>query len=156
MKVVVLNQQKDLPIRALSVKPIVKEVLATENLFTDEVTIYFVTTKEICKLRQDFFSDSSTTDCISFPMDEEGEKSSGYHILGEIFICPKTALDYMQSPQVEQTGDVYGEITLYLVHGLLHLIGYDDVEEKKRKKMRAAEARHMEHLLNKRLLLKGK
>lgn len=148
MKVLVFNQQKDVSIRAASAKPIVKEVLKNENFSTDEISVYFVSNEEICRLHLDFFNDPSSTDCISFPLDDKEEQEFGYHILGEVFICPKAALDITED-------SVYTEITLYLVHGLLHLLGYDDIEERKRKKMREAETRHMEHLLSKELLLKG-
>jgi probable rRNA maturation factor len=147
VKILVYNQQRDVPIRKVSVKAIVKDVLEHELTSTDEVSLYFVSTEEICCLHQEFFNDPSRTDCISFPLDETEEQASGYHILGEIFICPKTAMDYDERA-------VYSEITLYLVHGLLHLLGYDDIKEKQQKLMREAEARHMERLMAKKLLLK--
>lgn len=151
MKVLVSNQQKNLSLNKVSVRSVVKEVLKTEEFSTDEVAVYFVTTQEICRLHQQFFNDPSPTDCISFPLDDAEDQDSGYHLLGEVFVCPQTAIEYTQA----HSGDIYSETTLYLVHGLLHLIGYDDIEEKERKKMRAAEAKHMENLFNKKLLLKA-
>jgi probable rRNA maturation factor len=146
MKLRVFNHQKDLSIRVASVKPIVEDVLESEKCLTDELSVYFVSTTEICRLHQEFFNDPSPTDCLSFPIDAKGELSH-YHILGEVFICPKTALDYDErSP--------YQEVTLYLVHGLLHLLGYDDTEANQRRRMREAEKRHMERLCYKKLLLK--
>jgi len=145
MKVFVYNEQRDFPIRKTPIKSIVKEVLEEECCSTDEVSVYFVSTQEICRLHHEFFNDLSPTDCISFPLDDEEEP--GYHILGEIFICPKTALEYDE----KNPGN---EMTLYLVHGLLHLLGYDDIEEKNMKEMRKAEARHMERLIAKKLLIK--
>jgi len=148
MKIYIVNRQKDLSIRAFAVKPIVKEVLRNEELETDEVSIHFVSTAEICRLHEEFFNDPSPTDCISFPLDPLDEKDSGYHILGEVFICPQTALDYDEKA-------AYTEVTLYLVHGLLHLLGYDDIDVKAQRKMRAAEKKHMELLASKNLLLKA-
>jgi len=153
MKVLVFNEQEDLSIAQDTVKPVVKHVLAAEKRHTDEVAVYFVTTEEISRLHKEFFDDSSPTDCISFPMDEE--QAAGYHILGEIFICPKTAIDYVMKMGEEVNEDCYRELTLYLVHGLLHLIGYDDVEDENRIKMRAAEGRQMEPLIRQKLLLSG-
>ncbi|MCH9626674.1 MAG: Endoribonuclease YbeY [Chlamydiales bacterium] len=149
MKVLVFNQQDDLAIRVDSVKPVIQHLLTQEKRATDEVAVYFVSTQEISHLHQEFFNDSTTTDCISFPLDQEEE--TGYHVLGEIFICPMTALDFVQ----KTGGDCYQELTLYLVHGMLHLIGYDDIEENKRLEMRAAEARNMEPLIRQKLLLRG-
>jgi probable rRNA maturation factor len=148
MKIYVFNRQKDLPIKAAAVKSIVKEVFKNEGFKTDEISIYFVSKEEICRLHEDFFNDPSPTDCISFPLDEQDEEASGYHILGEIFVCPRAALEYDRE-------NVYAETTLYLLHGLLHLLGYDDLELKHRRKMRAAEKKHMDLLANKKLLLKA-
>jgi len=149
MKVLVFNKQSDLTIRVASVRPIVKEVLKNEHLLTDEVAIYFVSSEEISQLHQEFFNDPSPTDCISFPLDGKQEKNAGYHVLGEVFVCPKTAIDYLG------TSDAHSETTLYLVHGLLHLVGYKDIEEEDLKTIRKAEERHMQALANKNLLLKS-
>ena len=138
-------------IRFPSVKSVVKEVLKAEDRLTDEVGIYFVTSPKISSLHQDFFNDPSPTDCISFPIDHTEDSIEGFHVLGDVFICPKTAIDWA----LDHKTDPYYEATLYLVHALLHLLGYQDIKEKDRKKMREAESKHMENLVNKKLLLKG-
>lgn len=152
MKVLVFDQQHDLSIAQESVKPVVKHVLAAEKRHTDEVDVYFVGTEEISSLHKEFFNDPAPTDCISFPLDLE--PTGGYHILGEIFICPKTALDYVLKAGEEINENCYLETTLYLIHGLLHLLGYDDIKDEDRKKMRAAEQRLIEPLIRQKLLLK--
>lgn len=144
MKIYVTNRQKDLKIYAAPVKYIVKEVLKNEDSSTDELSIHFVTQTEIARLHQEFFNDPSPTDCISFPLDQDD--ASGYHLLGEIFVCPLSALNF--DPE-----DPYREVTLYIVHGLLHLLGYDDITKKDLSKMRAAERWHMQQLENKNMLL---
>lgn len=149
MKVIVFNEQEDLPLDSESIQPIVQSVLQEEKRHTDEVAVYFVDTDTICRLHQEFFDDPSTTDCITFPIDSS--QSFGYHVLGEIFICPKTARDYVLTTKE----DVYRELTLYLVHGLLHLLGYDDIEETDERLMRAAESKHMELLVRQKLVLFG-
>jgi probable rRNA maturation factor len=147
LSVFVFNKQKDMPLSSASVKVVVKEVLFFIKKKTNEVSIYFVTSKKITALHAYFFDDPTPTDCISLPLDDAEEKN--YHILGEIFISPKAALNY--SPQ-----NPYEEITLYLVHGLLHLMGYDDCEPAQRKKMRLAERKIMHHLKRKKLLVEKK
>jgi probable rRNA maturation factor len=98
VEVLVFNEQSDLSIARDSVEPLVKNVLKLEKRKTNEVSIHFVSTDVISSLHEEYFNDPSTTDCISFPMDEdedlESQEVSSYHILGEVFICPKTALDY--------------------------------------------------------------
>jgi probable rRNA maturation factor len=150
VKVEIINSQKSLKISKLQVKRIVKAVLALESRCYDEAAIHFVTQSKICELHAQFFNDPSPTDCISFPMDEE--EQGGYKILGEVFVCPQTAVEYAEKHQK----DPYEETTLYLVHGLLHLLGYDDLDKRERLKMRAAEKKQMAHLKELQLVLRGR
>lgn len=110
-------------------------LLAYLKVKSDEVIIHLVSKPQICKLHADFFNDPSPTDCISFPMDNELGKE-GYRVLGEIFVCPAVALEYAE----EHGKDPMDELKLYLVHGILHLLGYDDIKPKDRQKMRRMEA----------------
>jgi len=142
MEIDVLNEQNDLSIDINSVVDVVKEVLRHENRQCDEVSVNFVTENEICSLHEEYFDDPSPTDCISFPMDEDDEDPSEYCMLGDVFVCPKTAIGYAEKNQ----GDPYEETTLYVVHGMLHLMGYDDILEDDIEKMRNAEHRHMSNL----------
>ncbi len=139
MNVYVLNSQSALPIDTPRVERIVQEVVSLEKKNFDEVSVHFVTTEEICELHAEYFNDPSPTDCISFPIDNEDE---GYRVLGDVFVCPETAKEYAN----ENGGDPFEEATLYVVHGILHLLGYRDIEEEEEKEMRAGEARHMAHL----------
>jgi probable rRNA maturation factor len=152
VKVLVFNQQDDLPLRLSSVKDVARCILAAQEIKTDEISIYFVTAPVIARIHQEFFGVSSVTDCISFPMDQNEEK--GYRILGEIFVCPRAALDFLISKKQCVEEKIYIETTLYLVHGLLHLLGFDDLEEKDRKKMRREEKSMMSLLSQKNIFLK--
>lgn len=107
----------------------VSSVLKYLDVECEEVALYFVSTKTICELHDQFFQDPSPTDCISFPL--------GKPHLGEIFVCPQAAIDY---------GAPYPETTLYIIHGLLHLIGYDDLNPKDKRVMRKKEKSCMAHL----------
>lgn len=143
MKINISSRQKDFPIDKPFVRRLTKEVLALEGWKTDEISLNFVTTEEICQLHADFFDDPSTTDCITFPMDGRG--AEGYHVLGEAFICPATALRYSEEHQIDLEWEVY----LYIIHCLLHLMGYEDTSPKKRAIMRTAERKHIDNLRQK-------
>ena len=132
------------------------DVIATEHAAAGELTVFFLAPQAICRLHKRFFGDPSLTDCISFPQDgdqdsdEDGDaRAAPYTSLGEIFVCPRAAIDYCQ----KLGGDPYRETTLYIVHGLLHLLGYDDIDPRARRKMRQKERVHMERLESKGLLL---
>ncbi len=149
MIVNVIDQQTELRISIEQVQQIVQYVVKQEGQICDEVNIYLVDTLTICQLHEQFFDDPSPTDCISFPMDEKVGKEVYPRILGEVFICPSTAIAYANDHKV----DPYKEATLYLIHGLLHLMGYDDLEEQDILLIRQAEERHLQNLQALNLLL---
>ena len=78
---------------------------------------------------------------MSFPIDE-------IH-LGEVFVCPKTAIEYAGEKKLP----IYEELSLYVVHGLLHCLGYDDLEPAKRRIMRKKEKSCMDLIRTKDLIL---
>ncbi len=133
----IYNKQKDLSLSAANIKLMVPFLLRNLNVSTDEVIIHFVSKAAIGKIHDDFFSDPSPTDCISFPIDPSSTPpSAGKHrILGEVFVCPKVAIEYAK----EEHLDPLQETTLYMIHGILHLLGYDDLDPSSRRTMRRME-----------------
>lgn len=127
VKIHIYNCQKDAPIYKRDVRAIVQAVLKHEKSAHSEVSIYFVSSRKICQLHAQFFNDATLTDCISFPIDQDH--------LGEIFVCPKTALQYAEQKKL----DPYQEIALYVIHGLLHCLGYDDLQPSEKRAMRKKE-----------------
>lgn len=142
MNISIYNSQKDLKILRRSVKPVIEACVHYYKINCDEISIHFVTSNEIGKLHEKYFNDLSPTDCISLSYDET-------FLSGEIFVCPSTAKEYVAKKNLE----VYEEVTLYLIHGFLHLIGYDDVNPLDRKKMRNQEKKLMKYLKDKKILL---
>lgn len=140
MLINVSNQQFDLEIPAEQVQKIVRFVLNEEGQTCDEVNIYFVDTPAISQLHEEYFNDPSPTDCISFPIDQG--VNSPYTVLGEVFVCPATAIEY----SAKHRKLPYDETTLYIVHGLLHLLGYDDISDNDRKLMHKTQAHYMKKL----------
>jgi probable rRNA maturation factor len=134
MKVSLDNSQKDLKIYKRPLQKLVEVVLSLYSLEPDLVYISFVTDKAMREMHAEHFQDPTDTDCMSFPIDPEGLHKP--HVLGEIVVCPKTAIIYSQQNQK----DPYEELALYVIHGLLHCMGYDDISAKDRKKMRQEEA----------------
>lgn len=140
MIVYIQNQQNDLPINETIITKIAQEVVRHEGHQFHEVSLSFVTDQEMQNLHLEHFNDPTSTDCISFPMDLETDDD--YKVLGDVIMCPTTALNYSKTHQT----DPFEELILYLVHGLLHLMGYDDIEENDQVLMREAEKRHMLNL----------
>ncbi|MDQ8202820.1 rRNA maturation RNase YbeY [Pelagicoccus sp. SDUM812003] len=108
------------------------EVLDRDGAFdapAGELSIAFVSKKEIARLHADFMDDPTPTDVITFPGDPDIE------LAGEICVCPEVARDYAQRERL----DFSEELSLYVIHGYLHLCGFDDIEESDRAEMRRAE-----------------
>lgn len=147
MNILIVNEQDSLRLSKVRVRNIIREVLFFKQEPCDELSIHFVDTKTISQLHKDYFDDPSTTDCISFPMDASDEV--GYRVLGELFVCPQTAIDYCK----KKGGDPYVETTLYIVHGILHLLGHDDLEPTAKRRMRREEKKVMTHLTRSNLFL---
>lgn len=110
--------------------------LATKSSLLDnaaELSLAFLTDAALAKLHGDFLDDPTTTDVITF----EGNATLGS--AGEICVSADTAAVYAKG----HGRDFSTELTLYVVHGWLHLAGYDDLQPAKKRVMRRAEARAM-------------
>jgi probable rRNA maturation factor len=151
MLIYVSNDQDDMEISISAVENVVQSILKFLSVKTDEMSVCFVDSSTICNLHAEHFDDPSFTDCITFPIDDEKD-TVGYHILGEVMICPKAAIKHAE----ERGGDTYDELLLYLVHGICHLTGFDDLNDEDRLKMRSEEARILNHLKQERIDLRPK
>lgn len=147
MEVLITNNQNALEISSQDVANIIRESLTLLKQPCDEISIHLISKAEISQLHSTYFNDPTPTDCITFPIDNDDQ--TGYCLLGEVFVCPEVAIEYA----TKRERDPYRELTLYLVHGLLHLIGYDDIDPIDRRRMRAAERRVMNHLNKKGTIL---
>jgi probable rRNA maturation factor len=94
-----------------------------------ELSIALVDDAAIARIHDEFMGDPSPTDVITFPADPAMETA------GEIIV----SVDHARS-RGEELGEPFSrELALYLVHGWLHLAGYDDRERNDREAMRVAE-----------------
>ena len=94
-----------------------------------ELGVHYVSRRKIAQINEKFLGHEGATDVITF------NYSDGSALHGEIFICPDEAVsqakEFGTTPQLE--------LVRYLVHGVLHLRGYDDRQPAKRAKMKRAE-----------------
>ena len=98
-----------------------------------ELSLVFLTDPALARIHADFMDDPTATDVITF----EGDRTAG--LAGEVCVSADTARAYAEA----QDRDFATELTLYVVHGWLHLAGYDDLQPAKKRRMRAAEKRAM-------------
>jgi probable rRNA maturation factor len=98
-----------------------------------DLAISIVSNEEIAELHQKWMDLPGPTDVMSFPMDEmrPNTLAAGPGIMGDIVISPEFAMIEAAKRNVP----LVEEIQLLLVHGILHLLGYDHAEELEQKIM---------------------
>jgi len=94
-----------------------------------ELSVAFLTESALARIHKDFMGDPSPTDVITFPGDPAHET------MGEICV----SADRAAAVAGRRGADFARELTLYVVHGWLHLSGCDDKKPAARREMRAAE-----------------
>jgi probable rRNA maturation factor len=101
-----------------------------------EISILLVDNHAITLLNRKYFAKNRPTDVIAFPQDWEGPSPSGKaYNLGDVVISTEQA-----SIQAKTYGTTFAtELKLLIAHGILHLVGYDDINPKDRDKMREME-----------------
>ena len=94
-----------------------------------ELSLMLVNDMYIRNLNWKYRRSDSATDVLAFPMrDSRGLSGS---VLGDVVISAETA----QREAKKRKKDFQEELDLYLIHGILHLLGYNDEKPRARKKM---------------------
>ena len=110
-----------------------------------EISVTFVDMDEIHQLNREYREVDRPTDVLSFPQFydlEEEIPEVGEICLGDVVICKDKAAE-----QAEEFGHSFEREIIYLfVHSVLHLLGYDHMEDDEKACMRAREEEVMEHL----------
>lgn len=122
---------------------VVKAVLDNDGLsMAYEVSITFVDKDEIHKLNREYRKVDRPTDVLSFPMNEEFLIEGVDSMLGDIVICMDIAKDQAK----EYDHSLEREIMYLTCHSMLHLLGYDHIDEDDKKIMRGKEKEVMRKL----------
>jgi probable rRNA maturation factor len=129
------NCQKYLPVKRDKIFRAYKKVIKQLGYKKYSVSLVFVDNKEIKKINKRFLKHDNATDVISFPL---GEK----HLDGEIIVSAEEAVRQARLRKINPQN----ELLLYCIHGLLHLLGFDDTTPAKRKLMGKQQDEIMESL----------
>ncbi len=148
MEVLISNRQKLVDVDLEQVREVAIEIMKFEaSPENAELSIVFCDDDFIQKLNKDYRGKSEPTDVLSFPIDEENFEPE-IRLLGDIVISTETAVrqaDSLKHPPML-------EIVFLLIHGLLHLHGYDHIQKLQRRRMRDREVTIFRHLCERQLL----
>ena len=143
----VTDQQDLLEVDLDRIETIARDLLTHEQVVRAEISIALIDSQTMQHLNNTHLGHDYDTDVLSFLLDSAPEmnaqtipRGAGKAIEGEVLVSTKIA---QQAAAAEHDWDVAHEVALYVVHGLLHLLGYDDLSEEERRTMQARERLHL-------------
>lgn len=119
-----VNSKLRRKVPATWIKPVLEKFGRRFRTAKKGLSIVLVGPRQIHKLNLQCRGKNKPTNVLSFPLDDE-------NCLGEIFLCP----EIIQKEAREQDIDQKSYFQYILVHGLLHLIGFDHQSDNQQKKM---------------------
>lgn len=118
-----VDNRSGVPVDDAAAVVLARQVLAAERVGSGELGLAFVPPAEIRALKREHLGIDEETDVLSFPIDGRDRLPGGVpRQLGDVVICPQVVGDAWRAP---------------LVHGLLHLLGYEHGAEMERREARA-------------------
>ena len=148
----IADNQECLTIDEELVRTIVRQTLQTEQVSSATISVAIVDNAQIHKLNRQYLNHDYETDVLSFLLDEsvapsteqqpDAPRGTGRTIDGEVIVSTEMA----RARAADYSWDAMDELTLYIVHGLLHLCGYDDLTADELPIMRARECHVFEVL----------
>jgi probable rRNA maturation factor len=131
----ITNRQKALPIDRRRVRRVVEAILCDAEIADAQISVAFVDDRAIAALHQRFLDDPEPTDVLSFVLERSGDS-----LEGEVVVSAETAracaAEYKSTPE--------DELLRYVIHGLLHLVGYDDATPRQRTAIRDKERMYLQ------------
>jgi probable rRNA maturation factor len=138
IRVSIASPQEKLELPYARLKEIARTVLEGEGVKEAKISLAFVENPTIHRINKQFLDHDEPTDVITFPLSGKGAKT----LEGELVIGVEIAIERA----AELKHAVTDELGLYVIHGLLHLCGYDDLNRKAEREMRQRERHYLELL----------
>lgn len=130
---VLVSNRQSLPVDEDALVALAAETLRGEGVATAELSVSFVDEAEMEDLHVRYMDEPGPTDVLSFPQD--GPDAGDRRVLGDVVIAPAVAAR-------NKPDDPAAEMRLLVVHGILHLLGYDHEEDAERAEMWARQERY--------------
>ena len=142
MEIVINKTIKNIAFADTKINKIIEKILKKEGKSKASFSINFVGESKIKSLNKIYRKKDKVTDVISFALQDDKRMGESDE-LGDVFICPKQV-----KRQAKEFGVSYKEeMTRILVHGVLHLLGYDHMTSQEEKKMFVLQERLVKDFL---------
>lgn len=129
---ILFSDRQASPVDEAGLDALARRTLEAEGVTSAELSVSFVDEDEMAALHRDFMGEDGPTDVLSFALDEDED---GIRVLGDVVIAPSVAAaNHPEDPEAE--------LRLLLVHGILHLLGYDHEADAERAEMWARQERY--------------
>jgi len=134
---ILISNRQDQPVDEEALRALARETLRGEGIDRAELSVSFVGQDEIAGLHERFMDEAGPTDVLSFPLDDvdEAKERGSVRLLGDVVVAPAEAA--RNNPD-----DPEAELRLLLVHGVLHLLGYDHEDDGARIRMWERQERY--------------
>ncbi len=143
-----LNQQRTRPIDRRVLRRMIRHLLTELFLLDDfDVTIHLVGAPKMTRLNETHLQHAGSTDVITFDYSQTDPLPL---LAGEIYVCVDEAL--IQARRFRVTWQA--ELVRYIIHGILHLQGHDDLQTAARRRMKREEGRRLREMARDFLLSK--
>ena len=130
---ILISDRQGIAVDHAAMIALARDTLIAEGAREIELSVSFVEEPEIEDLHVRYMGEPGPTDVLSFPQDDVAEH--GVRVLGDVVIAPAVAAR-------NNPGDPDAELRLLLVHGILHLLGYEHERDGERAEMWARQERY--------------
>jgi probable rRNA maturation factor len=138
LRVKIASPQELVPLDYARLRAAARAVLEGEGVAEADISLAFVDNPTIHNLNKRYLDHDEPTDVLSFPLSAASAKK----LAGELVIGVEVA----REQAAERGHDVQCELALYVIHGLLHLCGFDDHDDRDRAAMRVRERHYLKQL----------
>ncbi|HEY3931052.1 MAG TPA: rRNA maturation RNase YbeY [Verrucomicrobiae bacterium] len=135
LTIIIANRQRVKKIDSRLLKEIASAILAELEIEHCELEINLLGTREMAAINETFLGHEGSTDVITFDYSEGKKLRRNVGVSGEIFISVDDAIAQAKKFKTKWQS----EIVRYIVHGILHLLGHDDLKPQLRSKMKREE-----------------
>lgn len=136
--------EKRIPTRRI-LKAAIKRILRLQGVKKAKLNLIFVRDPYIKRLNLKYRKENTATDVLAFGIEKNSRIEAFEGYLGDIAV----SLDAAKRQAKIFNSSVKKELRLYVIHGVLHLLGYDDKTSKSRRRMESIQNKLLEKIWNK-------